>query len=135
MARWFLLVPVALIALALAYAVQRESRGRSSAPSERRVVVPQLSPQAQEGQRAFDQYCARCHGAHAAGSAQGPPLVDPVYRPSHHADVAFTLAVRRGVRGHHSLFGDMPAQPAVTNSDLANIIRYVRELQKANGID
>jgi len=29
----------------------------------------------------------------------------------------------------------MPAQPAVTNSDLANIIRYVRELQKANGID
>jgi len=38
-------------------------------------------------------------------------------------------------RVHHWLFGDMPAQPAVTDSDRANIIRYVRELQKASGIE
>jgi mono/diheme cytochrome c family protein len=42
--------------------------------------------------------------------------------------------VRHGVRQHHWPFGDMPAQPQVTDEQLAQIIRYVRELQAANGI-
>jgi hypothetical protein len=29
----------------------------------------------------------------------------------------------------------MPPQPEVTATDLANITRYVREVQKANGIE
>jgi hypothetical protein len=62
-------------------------------------------------------------------------LVDAVYRSSHHADSAFMLAVRRGVRAHHWLFGDMPPQTEVTDRELADIVRYVRELQKANGIE
>jgi YHS domain-containing protein len=43
-------------------------------------------------------------------------------------------AVRRGVPRHHWPFGDMPAQPQVTDDQLAQIVRYVRELQQANGI-
>lgn len=99
------------------------------------VVVPDLSPLAREGQAAYDRHCAECHGPNAAGSGEGPPLVHPVYRPAHHADVAFTLAVRRGVLAHHWRFGDMPAQPEVREDEIAAITRYVRELQVANGIE
>ena len=99
------------------------------------VRVPNLSVEAQAGKRAFDLHCARCHGDSAGGSAAGPMLVHPTYRPAHHADVAFDLAVRRGVPAHHWRFGDMPPQSAVTPAEVARITRYVRELQRANGVE
>ena len=51
------------------------------------------------------------------------------------AGLAFVLAARNGVRAHHWPFGDMPpvGQP-LTDGELAAIIAYVRELQRANGI-
>jgi len=100
-----------------------------------RVVVPDLSATAQAGRQAFELRCAKCHGPNAAGGPVGPPLVDRIYASGHHADIVFMLAVRRGVRAHHFTFGDMPPQPEVSDAELANIVRYVRELQKANGID
>jgi mono/diheme cytochrome c family protein len=99
------------------------------------VRVPELSPTAQAGRAAFQQSCASCHGDVAQGTTTGPPLVHMIYRSGHHADVAFELAVRRGARAHHWRFGDMPPQPTVTADAVAPIIRYVRELQQANGID
>ena len=99
------------------------------------VRVPELSPVAQSGRLAFDRHCAACHGVHATGNTKGPPLVHRVYHPRLHADIAFDLAVRRGVRAHHWSFGDMPPQPAVTATELTDITRYVRELQRANGIE
>jgi mono/diheme cytochrome c family protein len=104
-------------------------------PATRPVRVPELSAEAQAGKRAFDLYCVRCHGENAGGNAAGPALVHRTYQPAHHADVAFELAVRRGVRAHHWRFGDMPPQPAVTAAEVVQITRYVRELQRANGID
>lgn len=98
------------------------------------VTVPQLSPVAVEGKKAFDAVCAACHGASGAGSEKGPPLVHNIYNPGHHADAAFYLAVRRGARQHHWQFGDMPPQPQVRDEELALIVEYVRELQRANGI-
>jgi mono/diheme cytochrome c family protein len=74
------------------------------------VVVPSLSATAEAGRTAYERRCLQCHGLHGAGTAAGPPLVHSVYRPAHHADVAFALAVRRGVRAHHWRFGDMPPQ-------------------------
>ncbi|MGR3582900.1 MAG: c-type cytochrome, partial [Pseudooceanicola nanhaiensis] len=44
-------------------------------------------------------------------------------------------AVQNGVRAHHWKFGDMPPQTGLTPSDVANIVAYVRELQRANGIE
>lgn len=105
-------------------------------PSQRiAVVVPDLSPAAREGREAFDRRCAECHGQHAAGTAIGPPLVHPVYRPAHHADVAFALAVQRGVAAHHWRFRDMPPQVGTPPDEVEKITRYVRELQRANGIE
>lgn len=99
------------------------------------VRVPELSPTAQAGRAAFQRSCTSCHGDVAQDTATGPPLVHMIYRPGHHADVAFELAVRRGARAHHWRFGDMPPQPTVPADAIPSITRYVRELQQANGID
>lgn len=98
------------------------------------VRVPELSKLAKKGEAAFDANCAKCHGKNAAGTNSGPPLVHDFYNPGHHGDDAFFAAAKRGVRQHHWRFGNMPALPHVTKADLTKIVRYVRELQKANGI-
>jgi mono/diheme cytochrome c family protein len=100
-----------------------------------RLIVPALSHEAWAGREAFDRLCAACHGADAAGSAVGPPLVHRIYGPGHHADVAFVLAAQRGVRAHHWRFGDMPPVPSARLNEMGLIVRYVRELQRANGIE
>jgi len=105
--------------------------GRSAADS---VRVPELSRVAVRGEKAFDENCASCHGVRASGTDLGPPLIHDFYNPGHHGDNAFNAAVRRGVRQHHWRFGNMPAQPQISNSQIKAIIRYVRELQRANGI-
>jgi mono/diheme cytochrome c family protein len=99
------------------------------------VVVPSLSAAAEAGRAAYDRRCLQCHGLHGAGTAAGPPLVHSVYRPAHHADVAFVLAVRQGVRAHHWRFGDMPPQTDMSVDEVEAITRYIRELQRGNGID
>ena len=95
-----------------------------------------LAPEEQIGKRAFDAVCAQCHGPNAAGrEGIGPPLVHDYYKPSHHADMAFVMAVQNGVRAHHWTFGDMPAQSGLTGADVKAIIAYVRAVQRANGIE
>ncbi|WP_328804956.1 c-type cytochrome [Stappia albiluteola] len=96
--------------------------------------VPELSGLAAEGKAEFDKVCAECHGKNAAGTDKGPPLVHDIYKPGHHADEAFLAAVRFGVRQHHWPYGNMPPQPEVADKQIVAIIRYVRELQAANGI-
>ena len=125
------LIAVGALVVVGAWLLQRQEYK----PGEVRVVVPDLSPAARAGQQAFDGKCAECHGAHARGGTKGPPLVHPAYRRAHHADIAFELAVRQGVRAHHWRFDDMPPQPSVTAVEISGITRYVRELQAANGID
>ena len=99
------------------------------------VEVPAFTTIAEEGAALFDESCAQCHGMNAAGTEQGPPLVHAVYRPSHHADEAFWLAVTRGVTAHHWQFGNMPPQPEIGDDEIQRIVQYVRELQIANGIE
>ena len=96
----------------------------------------QLSQEAQMGQRAFEAYCAACHGVNAVGqNGVAPPLVHRTYEPSHHSDMAFQLAVQNGVRSHHWSFGNMPPVQGLTRADVQTIVTYVRELQRENGIN
>jgi hypothetical protein len=95
-----------------------------------------LTQNAQIGQRAFEANCASCHGINAAGlDGIAPPLVHIIYEPSHHADESFQRAVTLGVRAHHWPFGDMPVVEGQTRGDVTLIIAYIRELQRANGIN
>ena len=105
-----------------------------SDPAMVEVKVPALSELAQKGERKFADNCASCHGENAAGGPGGPPLVHKIYNPGHHGDGAFWLAIKRGVTQHHWRFGNMPPQPQLGEADAREIVRYVRELQSANGI-
>mgnify|MGYP002714460229 FL=1 len=100
------------------------------------VTLPAtLSSEAKAGQQAFAANCASCHGTDAEGRAGiAPPLIHKIYEPSHHGDMAFVLAARNGVRAHHWPFGNMAPVPGLTDPELAGIIRFVREVQVANGI-
>ena len=98
------------------------------------MTVPTFSELAKEGKAAFNQTCVQCHGRNGRGTGKGPPLIHNVYNPGHHGDAAFYRAVRSGSRQHHWRFGNMPPQPNVTDKQIAAIIRYIRELQTANGI-
>ena len=101
------------------------------------VSLPEnLSQNAQIGKLAFGVKCASCHGTNAAGQdGVAPPLVHVIYEPGHHGDAAFQRAVEMGVRAHHWPFGDMPIIEGITRGDIKMITAYVRELQRANGIN
>ena len=68
------------------------------------------------------------------GRTKGRRWSISIYEPNHHGDMSFRLAARQGVRAHHWDFGNMPPVEGVTDEDVIKITRYVRELQKANGI-
>ena len=73
--------------------------------------------------------------AHAIDYAgNGYPLVHKIYEPLHHGDFAFQAATKNGVRAHHWRFGDMQPVPGVTDKQVEWIVKYVREMQRANGI-
>ncbi|TDQ64437.1 cytochrome c553 [Maritalea mobilis] len=113
---------------------------QSNTPAPTRAPMVSVTPIEVNGQTAlgkakFDDNCASCHGENATGlEGLGPPLVHKIYEPSHHADIAFMLAARNGVRAHHWPFGNMPAVD-IEESDMQAIIAYIRKLQVANGID
>ena len=100
------------------------------------VTMPAtLSAEGRACQQGFAENCATCHGINAEGKAGlAPPLVHKIYEPGHHSDMAFVMAARSGVRAHHWPFGEMAPVPEVTDVELAPIIRFVREVQVANGI-
>jgi len=101
------------------------------------VQLPaEFSEQATIGKTIFEAKCSECHGANAAGqNGIAPPLVHKIYEPSHHSDMAFVLAAQNGVRAHHWKFGNMPRIEGLTQGDVKMVVAYVRELQRANGID
>ncbi|VAV94083.1 Cytochrome c family protein [hydrothermal vent metagenome] len=98
------------------------------------IKIPKLSLTAKKGKLAFENNCISCHGENAAGTDNGPPLVHDIYNPGHHADMAFYRAAKMGTKQHHWTFGDMPSQNQVSKNDVTRIIKYIRELQEANGI-
>ncbi len=100
------------------------------------VNMPVIEGNAAIGQSIFEESCASCHGPDGGGvEGAGPPLVHVIYEPSHHSDESFQRAVSMGVRSHHWRFGDMPSVQGLTRGDVAMIIAYIRDVQRANGIN
>ncbi|CUJ38147.1 c-type cytochrome [Cognatishimia activa] len=100
------------------------------------IQMPRLEGNAVIGQRIFENACAACHGSNAVGvEGAGPPLIHVIYESSHHADESFQRAVATGVRSHHWQFGNMPPVEGLTRGDTEMVIQYIREIQRANGIN
>ena len=126
---------VALLVVWNLFASPSEENTIASGAPIVQVSVPELDGNAELGRIAFNQSCAVCHGADAAGQdGVAPPLVHKIYEPGHHSDMSFFLAVQNGVRAHHWRFGNMPPIEGVPESDVELIVEYVRTLQRANGI-
>lgn len=120
-ALWVPLAFVTLGAVAQTGQVPQPSRG--------------LMPNPTQGKALFEKHCAACHGADLKGTDKGPPMLHPVYEPSHHGDASFQMAVKFGSRAHHWRFGDMPAVQGVSADDVAHITAYVRQKQRMAGIN
>jgi mono/diheme cytochrome c family protein len=87
-----------------------------------------------QGKTLYSLNCQVCHGSDGVGTNQGPPLVNKTYNPRHHADLAFHLAVKNGVRSHHWKFGDMKPVPNLSPEGVEHIVQYVRKIQRKSGI-
>jgi mono/diheme cytochrome c family protein len=139
--KWAIAVIGAAAAAGVAVWVLRAAAPEPGIPAEgaaiAEVTLPaELSTGAQIGRNAFAAKCAECHGKDAEGrQGLAPPLIHIYYEPGHHGDTAIVRAVRMGVKQHHWPFGDMPAVQGLTDADIATIVAYVREVQRANGID
>lgn len=107
------------------------------APDPASIVEPDtLSARGAYGRILFSNVCASCHGSKGAGgTGKAPPLIHPIYEPGHHPDEAFQRAASQGVRSHHWNFGDMPPIEGVSEGEVALIATYIREVQRANGIE
>ena len=143
MKKRYLLVGVCTGAAVAAFTILRPGSIEEAAPQEPlegdamvAIQMPPIEGNAAIGQRVFEVSCASCHGVNAVGvEGAGPPLIHKIYEPSHHADEAFQRAVSQGVRSHHWQFGDMPPVEGLTRGDVAMVIAYIREIQRANGIN
>ena len=87
-----------------------------------------------KGNKLYQDNCAICHGASLTGTKQGPPLLHPYYKPSHHADFASYRAALKGVQAHHWEFGDMPPVQGITREDMDSIVPFIRWYQKEKGL-
>ena len=97
-------------------------------------AVTAIDGRALDGRGLYAANCAACHGADLKGTAKGPPFLDAISRPGHHADAAFLVAVRSGARAHHWDFGAMVPIPGFTDQQIAAIVAFVRAEQQAAGI-
>ena len=109
---------------------------RNTIEKFRAAAASRAAPSTAEpvGAALFATNCAACHGLGAAGSDKGPPLVHKIYGPSRYSDGTFDFAVHHGARSYHWSFGDMPPIRGVSDGEVAEIIAYVRQLQRAAGI-
>jgi len=131
MNRTSIIIFVAAVAIGLAIAYW--PRGDATVVD---VTLPEsFSEQAVAGSALFEENCRTCHGVNGSGTANGPPLIHKIYEPGHHSDESFHRAVRNGVQAHHWQYGDMPPVEHVQPKQVDLVIEYVRELQRANGIN
>ena len=87
-----------------------------------------------KGQMLYERYCSSCHGVELDGTDEGPPLVHPYYKPSHHGDKAFYRAVLQGSKQHHWNFGDMQPVEGMTPGKMDSLLPYVRYYQQQKNL-
>jgi mono/diheme cytochrome c family protein len=98
------------------------------------VKTPNVPFEFGRGKDLFIGNCAACHGNWGGGTDQGPPLMHDFYKLSHHGDAAFYRAVKNGVKAHHWGYGNMPPITGLAPEDVAQLLPFIRWLQKENGI-
>jgi len=133
-ARRFGLDEAALCAAALTAALLAAS-GATLAQAPSAILPPKgFVADPTRGAALFQKHCIECHGRDARGNVWGPSLLHPGYRPDHHSDLAFYIAIQQGVGQHHWQFGDMKAVPALSPEEAGHVISWIRSEQKKAGV-
>ena len=83
-----------------------------------------------KGQMLYEKYCSSCHALQLDGTDKGPPLIHPLYKPSHHGDKSLYRAALQGTRQHHWEFGDMSPLEGITPKKMDSLVPYVRYYQQ-----
>jgi len=100
-------------------------------------VLAQAKGDAAAGKAVYDKECAKCHGEHGAGDgAQGQKLKD---KPSNWAagggglkgmdDQKISESIKKGGKAVGKAAA-MPAYPKLSDAEVANVVAYVKTLQK-----
>lgn len=100
------------------------------APSSALANEVEIPFELAKGQILFEKYCSGCHGLQMDGTDQGPPLIHPFYKPSHHGDKSFYRAALQGVRQHHWNFGDMKPVEGMTRGKMDRVVPFIRYYQQ-----
>ncbi len=87
-----------------------------------------------KGQVLYEKYCSSCHGPALDGTDEGPPLVHPFYKPSHHGDKSVYRAVLQGTKQHHWNFGDMEPVPGMTPKKMDSLLPFIRYYQQQKNL-
>jgi len=82
----------------------------------------------------MDNGCSNCHGDKLQGGTNGPPLVYPMYKRTSHSKGRFFVSIRNGVKQDHWYFGDMPANPQLTDSEIDDLISFISKSIKLNDL-
>ena len=98
----------------------------SCAPPQPTKIVPS---EFKAGQNYYHRVCANCHGADALGKqTKAPGLIDPEYLPENFSDEEIYTQIIEGS-------DKMPSQRSkVSDTEVAEIIKYLRYSQKTAGI-
>jgi mono/diheme cytochrome c family protein len=83
----------------------------------------------ERGEAIYGANCAQCHGGDLAGTDRGPSLLEPIYGPDQLSDAEFSDAIRNGVDEELWEFGPMPANGAITDTQIEAILAFVRAEQ------
>lgn len=83
------------------------------------------------GEVVFNTFCLSCHGLHGTGAAgAGPALLDSIFASERVSDEAMIIAMDRGSSQRYFNLGAMPPVQRLTREDAAQVVAYVRWLQR-----
>jgi mono/diheme cytochrome c family protein len=83
----------------------------------------------ERGEAIYGANCAQCHGDDLIGTDRGPSLLEPIYGPDQLSDADVAAAIRNGVDEELWEFGPMPANGAITDTQIEAILAFVRAEQ------
>jgi len=78
--------------------------------------------------------CSVCHDKDLSGTKSGPPLVYSLYKSGHHNDERLFKSIKEGVGQHHWYFGNMPAHPHISDTDINHMVAFIRKSLELNKI-
>lgn len=87
------------------------------------------------GEQTYMDFCGSCHGRDFEGSAAGPSQLDAGFAPEVTTDEDFRSAITQGAPQQNYDFTAMPAIGSLDDTEIENVIAYIRSVQEERGFN